>query len=96
MAKIGEGWYAGQVTVQQEHFAPALAVRRLEALMATTPSPRARILVGCPAEEEHTFAPLLLSLLLRRRGGMCSFSAPTFPAGTLWRPLRPPARIWLF
>ena len=26
------------------------------------------ILVGCPAEEWHTFTPLLLSLLLRRRG----------------------------
>ena len=29
LAVIGEGWYAGHVTVQQEHFASALAIRRL-------------------------------------------------------------------
>ena len=68
--EIGEGWYAGRVTVQQEHFASALAIRRMEALLASTPAPTrpGRILVGCPPEEEHTFVPLLLSLLLRRRG----------------------------
>ncbi len=68
--EIGEGWYAGRITVQQEHFASALAIRRMEALLASTPAPTrpGRILVGCPPEEEHTFVPLLLSLLLRRRG----------------------------
>jgi len=68
--EIGAGWYAGQVTVQQEHFASALAIRRMEALLASTPAPTrpGRILVSCPPEEEHTFVPLLISLLLRRRG----------------------------
>ncbi|MBW7883063.1 MAG: B12-binding domain-containing protein, partial [Caldilineaceae bacterium] len=68
--QIGEGWYQGTITVQQEHFASALAVRRMEALLSSTPAPTrpGRILVGCPPEEEHTFVPLLLSLLLRRRG----------------------------
>jgi len=68
--EIGAGWYAGRITVQQEHFASALAIRRMEALLASTPAPTrpGRILVGCPPEEEHTFVPLLLSLLLRRRG----------------------------
>ncbi len=70
LATIGENWYKGKLTVQQEHFASALAVRRLEALLASTPAPTraGRILVGCPAEEVHTFVPLLLALLLRRRG----------------------------
>lgn len=70
LALIGEGWYHGKVTVQQEHFASALAVRRIESLLASTPAPTrpGRILVGCPPEEEHTFVPLMLSLLLRRRG----------------------------
>ncbi|MCX6044323.1 MAG: MerR family transcriptional regulator [Chloroflexi bacterium] len=70
LAKIGENWYKGKITVQQEHFASALAIRRMEALLAATPTPTrpGRILVGCPSEEVHTFAPLLLSLLLRRRG----------------------------
>lgn len=70
LAQIGESWYLGKVTVQQEHFASALALRRMEALLAATPPPTraGRILVACPPEEEHTFVPLMLSLLLRRRG----------------------------
>ncbi len=67
---MGEGWYKGEVTVQQEHFASALAMRRLDALVAATPPPTrpGRILLACPAEEEHTFSPLLITLLLRRHG----------------------------
>jgi DNA-binding transcriptional MerR regulator len=70
LAEIGEGWYRGRVTVQQEHFASALALRRMEALLISTPAPTrpGRIMVGCPPDEEHTFVPLMLSLLLRRRG----------------------------
>ena len=70
MAEVGEGWYRGEVTVQQEHFIAELAIRRLETLVATSPPPvrPGRILIGCPAEEEHIFSPLLLTLLLRRRG----------------------------
>ncbi len=70
VAEIGQGWYEGRVTVQQEHFASALAVRRLDALLMVTPPPNraGRILVGCPPEEQHTFSPLLLLLLLRRHG----------------------------
>lgn len=70
LAEIGDGWYRGKVTVQQEHFASALALRRMEALLISTPAPTrpGRIMVGCPPEEEHTFVPLMLSLLLRRRG----------------------------
>jgi DNA-binding transcriptional MerR regulator len=68
--EVGEGWYRGEVTVQQEHFTCELAVRRVETLVATTPPPvrSGRILVGCPPQEEHIFSPLLLTLLLRRRG----------------------------
>jgi DNA-binding transcriptional MerR regulator len=70
LREIGLGWYEGKVTVQQEHFASALAIRRMEALLASTPAPTrpGRIMVACPPEEEHTFVPLLISLLLRRRG----------------------------
>lgn len=68
--EIGEGWYEGSVTVQQEHFASELAMRRLEAMVAANPQPTrpGRIIVGCPAGEEHTFGPLLTTLILRRRG----------------------------
>lgn len=70
LVEIGNRWYEGQVSVQQEHFASALAMRRLDTLLAATPPPTrpGRVIVGCPPGENHTFSPLLLTLLLRRRG----------------------------
>lgn len=70
MSEIGELWYQNRASVQQEHFASALAMRRLDALLSASPSPTRNqtVVVGCPPEEWHTFTPLLLSLLLRRRG----------------------------
>jgi MerR family transcriptional regulator, light-induced transcriptional regulator len=70
MTEIGEMWYQNRASVQQEHFASALAIRKLDALLSASPAPTREqtILVGCPSEEWHTFTPLLLSLLLRRRG----------------------------
>lgn len=67
---IGSQWYTGEATVQQEHFASALAMRRLHILLAAAPPPtrRERIIVSCPPQEDHTFVPLLISLLLRYRG----------------------------
>ncbi len=70
LIEIGKLWYHAQATVQQEHFTSALAQRRLDALIAATPPPTRpqAILIGCTAKEQHTFPPLLLTLLLRRRG----------------------------
>jgi len=67
--QIGEGWSDGSITVEQEHFASALTLRQLDALLAATPSAKGqgRLLVACPPKEEHTFSPLLLTLLMRRR-----------------------------
>jgi MerR family transcriptional regulator, light-induced transcriptional regulator len=70
MAEVGTLWYEGRASVQQEHFASALAMRRLDALLASAPTPTRNqtVLVGCPADEWHTFTPLLIALFLRRRG----------------------------
>jgi DNA-binding transcriptional MerR regulator len=70
LSEIGELWYENRASVQQEHFASALAMRRLDALLAASPAPSRKqtVIVGCPAEEWHAFTPLLLALLLRRRG----------------------------
>jgi DNA-binding transcriptional MerR regulator len=85
LAMIGEGWFQGRVTVQQEHFASALATRRIEALLASTPAPTrtSRILIGCPPQETHTFAPMLLTLLLRRRGWDVLFLGADIPLDNL-------------
>jgi DNA-binding transcriptional MerR regulator len=70
VAEIGESWYKGDVTVQQEHFCSSLTVRRLEALVMAAPPPirPGRLLVACPPEEHHVIGLLLLAFLLRRRG----------------------------
>ncbi len=70
LAEIGGLWYENKATAQQEHFASALAMRRLDSLMSASPalSRKQTVMVGCPAGEWHTFTALLLALFLRRRG----------------------------
>ena len=70
LSNIGEKWYTGKASAQQEHFATALAHNRIQALIAGTPKPilEKTILVGCPAGELHTFPALLINLFLRRQG----------------------------
>lgn len=85
LAEVGEGWYRGEIAVQQEHFASEMVVRRLETLVASTPPPSraSRILVGCPPHEEHTFSALLLTLLLRRQGWDVVYLGANVPVGRL-------------
>lgn len=82
MAEIGSRWYENKATVQQEHFASGLAMRRLDSLLSATPAPSRSqtVLVGCPPNEWHTFTPLLLSLLLRRRGLNVVYLGANVPA----------------
>ena len=70
MAQIGNLWYENHASVQQEHFASNLAVRRLDALLSSSPVPTRpeTVVLGCPPDEWHTLTPLLLALFLRRRG----------------------------
>lgn len=70
LSEIGALWYQGETSVQQEHFASALAIRRLNALIAAAPAPsrNGKILIACPPKENHTFSALLVTLFLRQRG----------------------------
>ncbi|RPI24933.1 MAG: MerR family transcriptional regulator [Chloroflexota bacterium] len=70
LVEIGEQWYQGRASVQQEHFATSLAMRRLHALSAAVPTPfrSGRILAACPPGELHEFGLLLSAYLLRRSG----------------------------
>ncbi|MDY7078566.1 MAG: MerR family transcriptional regulator [Chloroflexota bacterium] len=85
IAQIGQGWYEGQVTVQQEHFSLALAIRRVETLrVAVPPATRpGRILLACPPEEGHSFGLLLLTYLLRRRGWEVLYLGANVPLARL-------------
>lgn len=70
LSEIGKKWHDGSASVQQEHFATAMAHNRLQSLIAGTPNPlfEKTILIGCPPSELHTFPGLLLNLLVRREG----------------------------
>ncbi|HSK65611.1 MAG TPA: B12-binding domain-containing protein, partial [Anaerolineales bacterium] len=82
MSEVGERWYENRANVQQEHFASGLAMRRLDALLSASPAPTRNqtVLVGCPPNEWHTFTPLLLALLLRRRGLNVIYLGANVPA----------------
>ena len=82
LSEIGERWHENRASVQQEHFASGLAMRRLDALLIATPAPTRHqiLLVGCPPDEWHVFTPLLLALLLRRRGFPLIYLGANVPA----------------
>jgi len=70
LALVGARWYSGSVTVQQEHFMSAIALRRINTLMAAVapPTRSGHILAACPPGEEHDFILLVITYMLRRRG----------------------------
>ena len=82
MVEIGALWYENRASVQQEHFASALAMRRLDMLIAASPAPTRQqtVIVGCPPDEWHAFTPLLLTLFLRRRGFNIIYLGANVPA----------------
>ncbi len=81
--QVGEAWFAGSVSVPQEHFTTELATRQIERLIANAPAPwrNHRLLVGCPEGETHAFGPLLFSLFLRWRGWDVVFLGADTPLG---------------
>jgi methanogenic corrinoid protein MtbC1 len=70
LSEIGDRWYSGEVTVQQEHFASELVVKKLQALTATAPPHyhSQKVLISCPPGEFHAISPLMINMLLRYRG----------------------------
>jgi DNA-binding transcriptional MerR regulator len=85
LSEIGELWYTGESSVQQEHFASALAIRRLNALLAAAPTPsrRGKILTASPPGEEHIFSLLLVTLFLRLRGWEVIYLGANVPINKL-------------
>jgi DNA-binding transcriptional MerR regulator len=85
LAEIGDQWQEDKITIQQEHFATALAIRRLEALIAASPPPTLpeSILVGCPPEENHIFPILLITFFLRRAGRKVMYLGADVPLARL-------------
>ncbi len=85
LSEIGELWYEGEISVQQEHFSSAMSVQRLEMLIAAAPPPmrQERIIVAAAQDDYHVFSPLLLTYLLRRRGWDVLYLGADVPAAEL-------------
>jgi hypothetical protein len=85
IVEIGQGWYEGEISVQQEHFATGLAIRKLNTLISATPPPyrQEKIIVACPPEEDHTFSPLFITLILRQRGWPVIYLGANVPLAEL-------------
>ena len=67
MAKIGESWASGTLSIADEHRASAIVPILLGRLLASPLPPgrkRGLVVVGCPPAEEHGLPALLFSLLL--------------------------------
>ncbi len=90
LSELGEGWYAGTVSVQQEHFASALVARRLNALFAIAPMPTRpdRLLAACPPGEVHDLALLMLAFIMRWRGWEVIYLGADVPLDQLDATLR--------
>jgi len=69
LSEFGESWYQGETTVQQEHFASGIALRRLDNLISSSPPSNRKetILICCPPGEEHCISSAYLSFVLQRR-----------------------------
>ncbi len=67
---IGNLWYQGDATVQQEHFMSEIAIKKIQTLISAAPNPvhTQRIIVASPPREQHTIYNLILTLLLTHRG----------------------------
>ena len=70
LSELGDMWYRNEASVEQEHFATALAQRRLDTLITAAPSPvrSQMVLMASTPGEGHYFSLVLLTLLMRRRG----------------------------
>lgn len=90
LREIGELWFQNKATVQHEHFASALAMRRVDTLLSGTPLPAfaQSIIVTCPPNEWHTFTALVLSLFLRRRGWNVIYLGANNPNASLLETVR--------
>jgi DNA-binding transcriptional MerR regulator len=89
LAQVGRDWYSGKINAQQEHFASAIAMRRLDALMGgvAVPTKAQTILVACPEGEEHDFILLMVAFLIRRRGWNVVYLGSDVPLEDLTSPV---------
>ena len=83
--EIGEAWVRGEIRIATEHFASNFIQGILSSLLLAFPVyyEAPKILVGCPQDEFHVIAPLMLAVLLRREGYQVEFLGADLPVDDL-------------
>ena len=84
LARIGDRWAAGEISVAHEHFASHLVRRRLSALsLAWAGGTGPLAVLACPPGERHDIPLLVLGLLLARAGWRIRFLGNDTPLPAL-------------
>ncbi len=83
--QIGDAWYRGKIRIATEHFASAFIRGILMKLLTAFPiySQAPKLLIGCPQEEFHELASLMLAVLLRREGYLVEYLGADLPIDDL-------------
>ena len=84
MARIGERWQSGEVSVAQEHFASSLLRGRLLGLARGWGGGGGPLAVlACPPHELHDLGLICFGLALRSRGWRIAYLGPDTPIETV-------------
>lgn len=81
LREVGDMWYRGEASVQQEHFIASLAERQIQARCDALPLPESGrlVIVSTPPHEEHAFPALVTAYLLRQQGIRVLYLGPNVP-----------------
>jgi len=85
LAKIGEGWASGEVSISREHLASNYLRQRLLLWMLTGPPPQIKqpIILACAPGEWHEGSLLILGAILRRRRYPVAYLGQSVPVTDL-------------
>jgi MerR family transcriptional regulator, light-induced transcriptional regulator len=82
LAKVGELWHSGQLSIAVEHFIEKLVTSRVHAILQSMPQPHGGRLAICASlpGERHEFGILAASVMLKRAGFLVSHLGGDLPA----------------
>jgi MerR family transcriptional regulator, light-induced transcriptional regulator len=84
LVDVGARWERGEASIAEEHLATQLLRARLLALThGLTSARRAQAVLGCPPDEHHDIALVILSVALERRGWRVTLLGANTPIPTI-------------